>query len=70
LVGGPRFHFDERDDAAAAGNDIHFPPGHARSPRKDAPAAEAKPPAGESLGSTTALFRLLPVHLDRSSARA
>ena len=56
------YALDEINDAFAAMN--------AGATRKNPPAAQPKPPAGESLRAAASLLRYLTIHFDRSSARA
>ena len=49
--GGAGFYLDEGDEIAAPGDDIHFACGGADTAIEDAPAFEAKPPAGEALAA-------------------
>ena len=62
---------DERQDPAAAGDDIDLAARNPRPPGEDSPTAETKPPGGNGLGAAAAFLR--PLALNRresSSARA
>ena len=65
-----RLDFDEGHGPPAPGNDIDFTARHARAASEDAPALQAQIPASEGLGTPAAFLCRLPVHFERSSARA
>ena len=64
------FDLNERQDAAAAGDQIDFTSRNARTLREDSPAAKAQPPGGDGLRLAAARFRLLPVQSPPPSSRA
>lgn len=66
-----RLDLDEGEGAAAAGNEVDLPAGHARTASEDAPAVELEPERRDRFGSAAAAFGLLALHLAvSSSARA
>src|SRR5690242_20539893 len=67
---GSCLHFDECEGAAAPRDNVDLTAGHSGAAGENVPAFQAKEPAGEPLGPASAFLGGLPVHFDRSRARA
>lgn len=70
FLGPARLHFDEGEGAATPSDNVDFSAEDSSASSEDPPTVKPQIPAGESLRLAAAPFRLLPLHLDRSRARA
>jgi hypothetical protein len=62
VFGRSRLDLDERQGAAAPGDDVDFAAGDAGAPGDDPPAVQAEPSSGDGLGAAATLFRSVTVH--------
>lgn len=69
LLAGACLDLDKGKDSSPPGDDVDFTAGHSRASRQNLPAVETQEPAAKRLSASPALLRLLPVHLESSSAR-
>lgn len=70
FIGGTRLDLDKGENFAAARDDIDFASRHAGSAGENPPAVQPEPERRERFSAAAALFSLLPLHFERSSARA
>lgn len=70
ILGRSRLDLHEGERPAALRDDVDFAAGHPRAPGEDAPALEAKVPAGERFRAAPAFFRCLAVQRIISRTRA